>query len=117
MNLVSELVVTSAVMILAWFGSSLLRSYLGRRKDKFDLRLRKNGEEVELPVATDWKTLKKRLDALARISPGLAILNGWQLIEWSILNRASVVKDIDALRAWNSYLLRRNSIRAFRACR
>lgn len=99
MNFLSEIVASSAVMMLAWLGSTLLRSYLTRRKGKFDLRLRKNGEELDLPVATDWESLKKRLDVLAQISPRLAILDGWQLIEWSILNRASAVKGIDAIRA------------------
>jgi hypothetical protein len=86
-------------MLVALVGSHLMRSYLEGRKRKVELRLEKNGAEVDLPVATNWATLTKRLEVLSKISPRIAILEGWAMIEASILNSASSIKDNDAVRA------------------
>ncbi|MEQ6474558.1 hypothetical protein [Comamonas sp. wu1-DMT] len=44
---------------------------------------------IEVPEATDADSLRKRVDALKRISPRLAVLDGWSLLSAAILERAS----------------------------
>jgi hypothetical protein len=108
MSVLPEILAAAVAMFLAFIASHIVRSYLERGKRKVDLRLARDGVEVDLPVATNWETLKKRLEVLSGISPRIAVLEGWSMIEASILDRASSIKGNDAVRAGDVIVIARS---------
>jgi hypothetical protein len=99
MSIFPEIVAAAVAMFIAFVCSRVVRSYVKRRQRTVDVRLERNGVEVDLPAATSWESLKMRLEVLSEISPRVAVLEGWTMIEASILNRASSIADNDAVRA------------------
>ncbi|MBT9502322.1 MAG: hypothetical protein IV092_13810 [Burkholderiaceae bacterium] len=94
----------AALSALAGFGANILATYikdlLSKRHEKHDsLKYEVEGKTtIEVPEATDADSLRQRVDALRRVSPRLAILDGWSMISAAILEQASssLGKKIDA---------------------
>jgi len=99
-----EFVAPAVLSALAGLVSSLVASYAKARlaerdKSHGSVKYEINGNEsVTVPEASDAKTLQERVEALARISPSIAVLDGWSMIASAILNRAqeSLGAEIDA---------------------
>ena len=81
---------------VASFSSNYLKKFLSSTQDPEVIRLKKGKSETDIPHATDFETLQSRMDALSRVSPRLAILDGWSLIASSIINRASMLETANA---------------------
>lgn len=80
---------SAAAGTLAAVVGSLVKISLAKRKEDGHLRFEiQGGKSVDVPDARDITSLQKRVDALANISPRLAILDGWTLISRAILQRA-----------------------------
>jgi transcriptional regulator NrdR family protein len=82
--------------ILANFGATYLKNQFAKRRNFSALRLKQGQMEIDLPIATNFESLKRRMDVLTRVSPRLAILDGWQLLELTIIKRAAAIEPIDA---------------------
>lgn len=92
---VAAAVLSAVAGSLAAVVASFVKLRLERRKKedghlKFEIEGRKT---VDVPVAKDLSSLQGRVKALAEISPRLAILDGWLLVETAVLRRARVTSD------------------------
>ncbi|WP_395457218.1 hypothetical protein [Acidovorax delafieldii] len=85
----------AALSAVGGLAANLLATYikflLAKRHNRHEsLKFKVQGKTtIEVPEATDADTLRQRVDALIRISPRLAVLDGWSLLSAAILERAS----------------------------
>jgi hypothetical protein len=94
MSIIYELapiLVTGLAGLASGFAGNFLKEYLDRKRSVLNsLRYEIEGKgEVDVPAAKDWSSLKERLAALQRISPTLAVLDGWALVCSAISERGS----------------------------
>jgi len=101
MSLLPEIIVSVIAMLVAGLGSHFAKSYFAEKSKKAQVFVKKGGVEIEIPEVTDLESLRKRLHALALISPQVAILEGWQFIEQCILKRASSLEGLDPIRGYD----------------
>jgi hypothetical protein len=83
--------ISGLVGVVSGFAGRHLKDYLQLRRSTMDsLRYEATGSgTIDVPAANDWSSLEQRLSALQRISPTLAILDGWAIVESTVSARAS----------------------------
>jgi hypothetical protein len=84
--------VLSAVagLVSGWLGSYLKDRLTTRAKTHDSLRYEIEGRDaIDVPIATDLESLRRRITLMESVSPRLAILDGWQMVSAGIIDRAS----------------------------
>lgn len=96
-----QLIVGMLAGILANLGAGFLKDFLARRRDQITLRLRlKQGRaEIDLPTATNIESLERRIGALEQVSPRLAILEAWQTVASTIVERTKALETPETLKS------------------
>lgn len=91
--------VSGLVGVVAGFiGKAIRDRYLTRRAKQSPLRYEIHGKGVvDVPFATNNESLRERSEALQRVSPRLAVLDGWSMIETELVSQSSRLlhKDFD----------------------
>lgn len=88
MDFVRILIGMAAGMLLAMLISKVLQHYLILPVRPGDFVWIRHGKRIKLPKPTDYASLTRRLEMLSQIAPIMAIIDGWQIIEATILARA-----------------------------
>lgn len=76
--------------IASSYAASFLKGFFVKRRNDASLRIKIGEIEVAFPQISSQETLSERIEALARVSPRLAILDGWQLVAEIIRDRANI---------------------------
>lgn len=86
---IAPILISGFVGVVAGFVGRHFKEVLQRKhKDEEPLRYGIVGSNsIEVPSAKDWASLQQRLSALHQISPTLAVLDGWTLVEAAIKSR------------------------------
>lgn len=82
--------------VIANYAKGVLKEH---KKSNDSLKYEIDGNDpISVPEAIDPETLQQRVNAFAKLSPRLAVLDGWNMVSIAILKnaQASLGNDIDA---------------------